>query len=977
MVSHLVDTCDSMDSYIPYNGEYRPAKHGSAGAAAALGDGCSRAQSSPDTALHCQVLLATSAPPASQLFPLPQWAVSSGLTAAYHKWYSGVTQLLAALGLTWSHVADAPPAIPHHDDLMVQYGRGRAAHERAVRDRMACIDVFERWQRLNTAFYWHLRPSLLLAGPDQLTDTRWIDTLFEGRVADGRTLCRWAVDKVRYDDRDSQINLLRGLTTSSLKSTATCAQLKAHALEMQEVWLLLQTSAPAAPGGLSDLYDFLVSCIPAAPVTSHLTTVRTWLAGQVAQYKVGANPEFTSYTKALASMVSYARTIGLPPGDTKAGAAVVIDALGNVSFSASSGGGGSLLALRGHERRIPTKPSDAPGNNCSKCDSWWCDALARASSADDCKNHCVCAPDSSFDAEKCSKGGSYISSRRTYWAANPNLTTLKGIRLKVNEDGTVTESTSGSDGKGGGKGRGRGGGRGRGRGRFLMVTNPEPAPDAQGVSIADIATHSRPVESDDGLSQLPGESFDQWLERHECSSSCAGGLSMIGTKFARGRGRGRGTVVGANTLPVTQLPHSSVVFNVGNLTVIDDDEVPSHYYRFDSEDHELDRALALSIQDKLRLESNAETLEQLKLDRAIAESLSHELNRPSETSTQKPIGALLMMASSSSDNGLGTVTEGDDGGETDGDDESINDIEQPPADDSPTEDALRASMHALREAQAALTQRELQLQQLASSSENMVERQKQDADLIARLQMQVKSQHQVQNTPGAMGSVLGTPSTRSPYDKQHSLLSPTCNPALVSVDAMRASTPSGHGAGGASVKNPTPTQSPMPSLFTIGGDKDKKDTRTINEDLAHAMLLNERQLRLAKTKDSRGTLLKIMSDTLSTVMVGVTHGASHFSRQQWAYIIILSQVIRPWAQPMLQLLWERFINVLKIMAIKLLDKGKSVACNIMLSSVSRLLELRSLISTRMHATPTPSAFGTTDQYYCVGYCGISYYCNRC
>ena len=191
---------------------------------------------------------------------------------------------------------------------------------------------------------------------------------------------------------------------------------------------------------------------------------------------------------------------------------------------------------------------------------------------------------------------------------------------------------------------------------------------------------------------------------------------MIGTKFARGRGRGKSTVVGANTLPVTQLPNSSVIFNVGNLTVIDDDEVPSHYYRFDSEDHELDRALALSIQDKLRLESNAETLEQLKLDRAIAESLSHELNRPSETSTQKPIGALLMMASSSSDNGLGTVTEGDDGGETDGDDESINDIEQPPADDSPTEDALRASMHALREAQAALTQRELQLQQLAKSA---------------------------------------------------------------------------------------------------------------------------------------------------------------------------------------------------------------------------------------------------------------------
>ena len=164
---------------------------------------------------------------------------------------------------------------------------------------------------------------------------------------------------------------------------------------------------------------------------------------------------------------------------------------------------------------------------------------------------------------------------------------------------------------------------------------------------------------------------------------------MIGTTFARGR-NGKSTIVGANTLPVTELPRSSVVFNEGNLTVIDDDEVPSHYYRIDSEDHELDRALALSIQDELRLESNADTLDQLKLDRAIAESLSHELNQPSNTSVNEPIGALLMMASSDSDNGLGTVTEGDDGGDTDGDNESINDIEQPPADNSPAADPVNS-----------------------------------------------------------------------------------------------------------------------------------------------------------------------------------------------------------------------------------------------------------------------------------------------
>ena len=67
-----------------------------------------------------------------------------------------------------------------------------------------------------------------------------------------------------------------------------------------------------------------------------------------------------------------------------------------------------------------------------------------------------------------------------------------------------------------------------------------------------------------------------------------------------------------------------------------------------------------------------------------------------------------------------------------------------------------------------------------------------DADLIAQLQHQLKSQPGTSvATPSAnAASILGsTPLTRSPYDKHHALQSPALNPALVSADAMRASTP--------------------------------------------------------------------------------------------------------------------------------------------------------------------------------------------
>ena len=734
--------------------------------------------------------------------------------------------------------------------------------------------------------------------------------------------------------------------------------------------------------------------------------MRTWLAGQVAQYKVGANPDFASYTQALASMLSYARMVGLPPGDPKAGAAVVIDPLGNVAFSASAGGGGSLLSLR--ERPPPTKPADAPGNNCNVCDSWWCTALARASSAAECKAHCVCAPDSSFDAAACSKGSAYITSRRTFWAANPNLTTLKGLKLKVNTDGTVSEAPS-SGGKGGGRGRGRGNGRGRGRGSLHMLGNGQPVSAAEEQpqsedTLTDDDQHQpnddqpdeqqandliskenfddgQVVENEQAFEQRPDETFEQWLTRHEHASPS---LSMI---------------IGASSkraaTSVRPLPSSGVVFREDNLVIIDDDLVPTHYYKPDNSDETFDRQLALIIEDDLTIESNAATAEQLRLDlelarsiacdmemesqavlddqlqldHAVAQSLSHDLNgshasssqlpsthdefeycpdgvpgclcglctwdadEPTDATTHSPtslkqsrqpnsvlLGGTLMMLrgdSSSKDKALDAVAEDD---EADDDDEgSINDVEQPSSDGSAAGEAAQISLRALREAQAALTQRELQFQQLKEDADNLHAKQRQDADLIAQLRQQLKSQPgtSVATPSKSTASILGTtPSTRSPYVQHHASQSPSLNPALVSADAMRASTPpsghgeggahsskdpyfftsadamrattpSGHGEGGAhSSKDPTSLRSPMPSLFTIGGDKDK---RTINEDLAHAMLLNERQLRQAKSKDKRSAILGVMLNTLSTAMSAVTTGVTHFDHRQWTFIIILAQ----------------------------------------------------------------------------------------
>ena len=963
--------------------------------------------------------MATSAVPTPQLFPITKWAARSGRTAAHLQWWSGVRQLLAALSLTEDQIDEHPPSVPAIDTLITGYGGGvtRSARARAVRERMAAIDALEAWQRVNTALYWHLRPSLLLTGPDALNDTRYFDTLFQLDVADGRALLRWALDGVRFDARDCQINLLRALTTVRIKPTATRAQLKVHAQEMREVWLLLEGVDPLAPLGLSDLYDFLVASVPAQPVTSHLVSVRTWLTGQVAQYKAGQNVQFIDYLAALSAMDEYARVLGLPAGDPKAAAMVDIASNGIVTFSAdgSSGGGGSLLSLR-QPRPPPAKPDDAPGNNCSFCDSWWCDALKKASTSDS-KQFCICCFNSDFDATGLSKGKDYVLSRREYHKSHPDITTLKGLKLWRKSDGTVVEAT-----EGGGKGKGRGG-RGRGRGRQGSLNMMGADTSESLAQLQQAPSPSPPTEHEQSLMQRDGESFDQWLERND---SAAPSLSVI---------------IGKHTLPAT-----AVVFDEGNLRVIDDDELPAHFYtpyepnedidhaiaesiddqlklelnapandvaldhaiamrsqsledaltqeanvqelqqiaadedyaqrmqhalndgiHIDDDDDdlalesnvptvdmELDHALAQSLHDQFTLESNAQLLQQLEHDKCLARHVQRQLdgdggeqgklnggsigqgelangsgNRQKHngllTSRIGPPGNFLLMLGGGALSAVAeTEGEGDDNDGNDEDDQgSINDVEI-------------TGSQALREAQAALAERDAALGELQAQ-------QNRDSAQIAQLKQQLSTTLN-RPTPNGKQGLLGTPSTRSPYAR-HSLAStPTaCNPALISAESLRAATPSLSDVGGEdnsdnNFSSPTPLQAPLPQLFTLGdNEKSKTDKRSISEHLANAMVLNEQQLRLSKDKQSKRS---IIADTFMKVITLASSHVPTFTPQQWASIIVIAQVVRPWLQPLTKIIWDYFIDQLKIFITRTLNAGKSLTCNMLLKAVCRLSELQ-------------------------------------
>ena len=48
----------------------------------------------------------------------------------------------------------------------------------------------DRWQRVNTAIYWHVVPSLIIDGVHERADLSIVDTLVKGHRAHGRALVR-------------------------------------------------------------------------------------------------------------------------------------------------------------------------------------------------------------------------------------------------------------------------------------------------------------------------------------------------------------------------------------------------------------------------------------------------------------------------------------------------------------------------------------------------------------------------------------------------------------------------------------------------------------------------------------------------------------------------------------------------------------------------------------------------------------------
>jgi hypothetical protein len=172
--------------------------------------------------LHRNSLVATSALSSTRLFPIPAWRPSLGRSLPYHQWFSALKQLAAAFNTTVEDILEGPPRVLPLDlssfRSKAQIARARNAHDEEV-------DKLQAFQVVSTSVYWHVRPSLLIDGPDYMEHCRFFDSLYSKQLADATRLIQWALGHVDMSSQPKQLKLLRGLTTSALKEGSDASQL--------------------------------------------------------------------------------------------------------------------------------------------------------------------------------------------------------------------------------------------------------------------------------------------------------------------------------------------------------------------------------------------------------------------------------------------------------------------------------------------------------------------------------------------------------------------------------------------------------------------------------------------------------------------------------------------------------------------------------------------------------------------------------
>ena len=172
-----------------------------------------------------------------------------------------------------------------------------------------------------------------------------------------------------------------------------------------------------------------VACIPVCVYTmTHLTNARTWLVGNVELTRSGQPGGVSEPYEGIRRLVEYAELLGLPSG-TEADVRAVEQSLlhpvlGTLVTASARGGDASLHVLQ--PPRLGREDNDCNFCECFQCQSNKFGGVTK----------CASRHDSTVDISKFRAGPrDYAEKGRAYHKANPEIKTLKGVKLATRKTG--------------------------------------------------------------------------------------------------------------------------------------------------------------------------------------------------------------------------------------------------------------------------------------------------------------------------------------------------------------------------------------------------------------------------------------------------------------------------------------------------------------------------------------------------------------
>ena len=252
-------------------------------------------------------LFITAMPTGAKRYPLPMIKPRAGRTQTTPLWEAALKELALALGLDPERLDAVPMSF-------AQFRSSYSSVPLESLQHMWC-SLVTRWQRANTALYWHVRASLQLDGPSLLADQRRLLAWCGPGRASGRSLVGWIRRLASLASEAAQVGLLVKLQSATLAPGSHVGRLEAFARDLYELWLQLAQSDPSSP---RSYWQRLLVAFPVKPEGSALVMLRVWLAGAL-EHELGQQFSL-NVDDGIDDLVRRATLLGVPPAPAGGGA---------------------------------------------------------------------------------------------------------------------------------------------------------------------------------------------------------------------------------------------------------------------------------------------------------------------------------------------------------------------------------------------------------------------------------------------------------------------------------------------------------------------------------------------------------------------------------------------------------------------------------------------------------------------------------